>query len=814
MTKRKKNNKKVLKKCVKKAPLSGQKNPLDIQEVYNLAINFHQKGELQQAKELYRKVLAVHPENPDILHLLGLIAFQETRYSLAIEMISQAIEKDPSKPNYYNNLGLALTESKSLEEAKRCYQKALELHPMFAEAHCNLGLLLKQENKIEQSIRAFEKSIQINPNNARVHNALGTVLQKQHRFESALKCYKQALSLDTVYSEAYNNSCTVLLELGQLEEALLFCSRAIELKPDYDQAYYNLGNILKKQGHLVEAVKAYTSALEINSRSIDTYNNLGIVMQMQGKLDDAIAIFQKAINLNPDNAVPYNNIGNTYKEKGNYDEAIRFYKKSININPDFSEAYNSTGVVLYSQGQLQEATVFFQKAIQLLPDFAMAYNNLGSVYFEQAKHDAAVSCYRRAVECKKYFAEAYSNLLFIVSTLAIYTPDETLSLHRNWSVNSKPVTPLKPRVIGNQEKRLRVGYVSPDFRTHAVSYFIEPILENHDKKKLEIYCYAEVLRPDDTTERLKAKVEHWRSTIGLSDEAVAKMINDDEIDILVDLAGHTAKNRIRIFAYKAAPIQVTYLGYYTGTGLSTMDYWITDQVTTPGNSVEKVQEEILPLSRCWICFKPPADAPLKTNRNYNKVITFGSFNSLTKVTPEVVAVWSKILKAVPYSRLLLKTKQFSCSETKQQVIGQFLQHGVIAEQLELLASSKSLEEHLDLYRRVDIGLDTFPLTGGTTTAEALWMGTPVITLCGNRHIERMSTSMLLSVGLDELISDSTNEYFDIAVALANDEQRLKKYHQEIRSKMASSPFTDGASMALALEDAFRYMWQQYCLNNK
>jgi len=844
---------------------------MNLSEQYNLAIQYHQTGQLQEAEKLYRSILNLQPNNADVTHLLGLIAHQVGKNLIAIELISKAINMNPQKDSYYFNCGMAHKELSQYKDAEKNLRKSISLNPNFFEAYCNLGIVLQAQGKLDAAISSFQQSLQLNPNIDIVHNNLGRAFQEQGNYIDAISAYRKALAINPNLAEAFSslgliyynqnkfekaidnytralainpsllsalfNLGTVLFKLGRYNEAIdtykavvklepniaeghynlantlkeqgLFelaieaYQTAIKINPSYANAHYNLANTYKEQGDLGKAAKNYETTLKLTPQYINAYINLGIVLQEQGKFQPAKDLFQKVIELIPESYEAYQNLGNVYKEQNQYNKAIDSYTKALSINSNFTEAHNNLGTIYSSLGQLEKAAKYYQHALKIDPKMAKAHNNLGTVLLQQAKHEQALHCYKKAIEFKADFPEAHSNLVFANTALGQIKPADIFALHKDWDRTHGAKKLFEHKLSVPSNRPLRIGYVSPDLRNHAVQYFIEPILENHDTKKVEVFCYAEVPHPDMVTEQLKSKVAHWRSTVGLNDLSVAQMIYKDRIDILIDLAGHTARSRIKVFTYKPAPNQASYLGYLTGTGLSTMDYWITDMVTTPLDTVEQVSEKILPLSRCWICYKPPIEAPLNTERNnYHNGITFGSFNSLSKITDSVVSLWSKILKTTPNSRLVLKTKQFNCPDTRRRIVEQFLQNGVLIDQLKVLPATQSFQTHLESYCQIDICLDTFPFTGGTTTAEALWMSTPIITLCGERHVERMSASMLHTIGLNELICYTPEEYVEKAQALANNLSMLQKYHSKIREMVASSPLTDGKSMAKALEDTF------------
>jgi predicted O-linked N-acetylglucosamine transferase (SPINDLY family) len=374
----------------------------------------------------------------------------------------------------------------------------------------------------------------------------------------------------------------------------------------------------------------------------------------------------------------------------------------------------------------------------------------------------------------------------------------------------KKVATSHPVAVSKKFGRIKIGYISPDFREHSVSYFFLPFLEYHNRDSFEIFCYSEVKREDKITHRIKELSDHWRPIAWLRDRAVAEQVRQDGIDILVDLAGHTAENRLLVFAYKPAPVQVTWLGYPNTTGMPVIDYRFTDEIADPPGEADEYHSEILMrLPDGFLCYGPPDDAPgvsgLPTHKNGR--ITFGSFNNLPKINPQVIGLWSRLLHQVADSRLLLKSKQFADEHVRQRFLDLFSVCGIGAERLRLLPRVASTAGHLALYHQVDIALDPFPYNGTTTTCEALWMGVPVITLRGDRHAGRVGASILTRLGLEEMIAQNEEAYVDIGVALAASMSALENLRSGLRSRMQSSVLCDGRSFARTMENTFQKVWQ-------
>ena len=412
-----------------------------------------------------------------------------------------------------------------------------------------------------------------------------------------------------ICAEAYNNLGNALREQGQLAEAVAQYQEALRLKPDYAEAHNNLGNALREQGQLAAAVAQYQEALRLKPDYAEAHNNLGNALKEQGQLAEAVAQYQEAIRLKPDYAEAHNNLGNALREQGQLAEAVAQYQEALRLKPDYAEAHNNLGIALKEQGQLAAAVAQYQEALRLKPDYAEAHSNLGVALKEQGQLAEALAQYQEALRLKPDYAEAHSNMLFCLTHDPHAAPSRIFAEHCRWATLHATVPVLTHDNDPSPHRRLRLGYVSPDFRQHAVARFIEPVLAAHDHEQFQVFCYANNVRRDAVTQRLQQHADTWCSIVGWSDQQVAERIRQDTIDILVDLAGHTANNRLLVFARKPAPVQVTYIGYPNTTGLTTMDYRLTDAVMDPPGEAVLNTEELVRLPRGVCCFAPPSDAP-------------------------------------------------------------------------------------------------------------------------------------------------------------------------------------------------------------
>jgi predicted O-linked N-acetylglucosamine transferase (SPINDLY family) len=461
---------------------------------------------------------------------------------------------------------------------------------------------------------------------------------------------------------------------------------------------------------------------------------------------------------------------------------------------------------------VDEALACHRRALELKPDFAEAHSNLGVAFKDQGKLDEALACFRRALELKPDYAAAHSNLLYTQVFCPGYDPQTLYEEHRRW--NRQHAEPLGKFIEPHPndrspQRRLRIGYLSPDFRRHPVGRFLLPLLESHDRENFEIFSYASVRIPDTMTDRCRAHTDVWRDVLGLPDEQVAHAIRQDRVDILVDLTMHMANNRLLVFARKPAPVQVTYLAYCGTTGLTTIDYRLSDPyLDPPGRDEPFYSEQTVHLPETYWCYRPPIETPPVNALPALEAghVSFGSLNNFCKVTSAVLAAWGQLLQAVPGSRLLLHA--FSGSH-RDRARG-FLAEQGIAENRVVFVDFLPTAEYLGVYRRIDVALDPFPYGGGTTTCDALWMGVPVVSLAGQTAVGRGGVSILSNLGLPELVAQDPEQYVRIAVELAHDLPRLSALRASLRERMQASPLMNAARFARNVEAAYRTMWQRWC----
>jgi protein O-GlcNAc transferase len=633
--------------------------------------------------------------------------------------------------------------------------------------------------------------------------------RKQRRAAAKLGSTKLASPVTQLLASAVR-----LHQAGQLVAAEAIYRQVLAVQPKLAGSHFNLGHALMGQGKLDEAVAAYRQAIRIEPDLARAHCDLGSALMGQGKLEEAVAAYHQAIRIQPDLAEAHSNLGTALTGQNKLDEAVVAYRQAIGIKPDFAEAHSNLANALTVQGKLDDAVAACWRAIGIKPDYPEAHSNLGNALTGQGKLDEAVAAYRQAIRIQPGYARAFSNLLLCLHYDDKSTNENIFAAHREWDERYGQ-RPSFTAYDNDRDpvRRLRIGYLSPDFRQHSVAYFVEPLLKGFNRQKVEVFCYAEVRQADSVTTRLQRLADHWVVTVGLSDQGLAERIRTDGIDILVDVAGHTGRNRLLVFARKPAPVQVTWLGYPNTTGLKAIDYRLVDAVTDPAGEADALASETLVrLKGGFLCYGGLRDAPEPTRPPYLRTgtVTFGSFNNPAKVSTATFDAWAKLLSRLPQARLLLKGISFADAATRALFLARLGDRGVAPERVELMAFLPDIAGHLALYDRVDIALDPFPYNGTATTCEALWMGVPVITLRGHRHAGRVGASLLTQIGLTDLIANSIEDYVEIALALASDSERLEDLRRTLRPRLVASPMCDEGAFADKMEAALRTMWQHWC----
>jgi len=821
---------------------------MTLQQQYESGVSLHRAGRLAEAERVYRQVLARQPDHAGALHLLAVLVAQAGRLDAAVEFMRQVVRLKPDFPDAHSNLGNALRAMGQPDEAIAACRQAIRLKPDYADAHYNLGLALQNKGQLDEAIAVFRQAIRYRPDFAESHNSLGNALRDKGQIAEAIVAYRQAIQLKPDFAEAHGNLANALQNMGQLDEAIAFCGQAIRLrpelaglhnnlgnslhakgqfadaiashrqairlKPDFAEAHSNLGSALQEMGQLDEAIDAYRQAIRLKPDLAGAFSNLGNALSARGQLEEAVACYRQAIRLKPDLAEAHTNLGNALSDMGRLDEAIASYRQAIAFKPDYADAHYNLGIALLGKGQIDEAIVACRDAIRLKPGFAEAHCNLGIALKGIGQLDGAIASYRQAMRLKPDYALPHSNLLFTLPFHPGYDAGMIYEENRRW--DHQFAEPLKKFIQPhandrNPDRRLRIGYVSPDFREHCQAMFTIPLLSNHDREAVEIFCYADVRRPDALTQRIGGYVDGWRSIVGMTDAQAAGKIREDRIDILVDLTMHMAKNRMLLFARKPAPVQAAWLAYPGTTGLSAMDYRLTDPYLDPPGSNDRFYcETSIHLPDSFWCYDPlVADLAVNPLPAQSKGhVTFGCLNNFCKVNEPVLRLWAQVLKTVPTSRFMMLCPE---GNHRQPLLEMLQREGISPDRIELIAGRPRLQ-YLELYHRIDVGLDTFPSNGHTTSLDSYWMGVPVVTLVGQTVVGRAGLSQLTNLGLPELIAQTPEQYVQIATDLARDLPRLAELRRNLRARMEASPLMDGPRFARNIEAAYRQMWRNWVAN--
>lgn len=830
----------------------------EIEHLLQRAVANHQNGQFDEAEQLYRSIILIHPGHPEANHNIGSIALLKKQPDVAQMHFMKALEADPARGQYWlsyidalfqagqlvaarevmamarkNGLqgddadvleatlkGSVITHSTSSGHVKSNkpassqpqqnvsnpgkqqidalialfnhgrYQEAADSSramtmqfPSHSFGWATLGVVLQQLGRNEEALQPLQKAVELAPRDAQAHGNLGNTLSYLGRLDEAETSFRRALKINKNFAEAHLNLGATLHDLGRFGEAEISYRRALQLKPGLADAHYNLGNTLKSQGKLEEAVASYHKALQIAPGLVSASNNLGAALQALGKLTEAETILRDVLQAHPNSLEAYSNLGST----------------------------------LHDMGRLEEARAEYEKALRIKPEHAEILSNLGNTLMTMGLQEEAVHCFRNALASKPDFLKARSNLLFSLNYSSSSSPEDCLAEARCYGqiASSKVAEKFIRWPVATSPKRLRIGLVSADLRNHPVGYFLESVLGQLSTSTIELFAYPAFHKSDELTARIKRYFSAWRPIHGMNDDAAARLIHDDKIHILIDLSGHTRLNRLPIFAWKPAPIQATWLGYFATTGVAEIDYIIGDPHVSPANESAHFSESIWQLPECYWCFSAPASqveisALPALQAGY---ITFGCFNNLSKMNDAVVALWAKILSAVPGAKLFLKYSQLNDAAVRDATLQRYAVHGISAERL-ILEGSSPRAEYLASYHRVDIALDPFPYPGGTTSMESLWMGVPVLTKRGNRFLSHAGETIARNAGLSSWIAADDDDYVAKAIAFATDIEQLTKLRAGLRQQVLASPLFDAARFAGHFKEAMWGMWNRWLEQQK
>ncbi|HEX9585808.1 MAG TPA: tetratricopeptide repeat protein, partial [Gammaproteobacteria bacterium] len=745
------------------------------------AFKRHRGQDLDGAEKIYRKLLQEHPENVGALHLLGTLYGQKGDPEQAAKYLERAAELSPGDPNILADLARVRAMEGRLEAAESLLRSAVNLAPGEAGHHFALARILIRRGDAGRAVDSLSRAVQLNPEFVEAYSDLGAVCLELGRYGPAKDALASAVRLDAGCVPACLNLAHLHSLFGAYDQAASQCRAILDTDPANDQALTRLATVYALSGEDQKALRCYEQLASLFPGRTELWNQQGCMAQKLGLHSKAAGCFERSLDLEANQPETLTNLGIVYALAGKLTQSAACFESAVALRSDLASAYHNLGATYLQQGRQDEALVAYEKALNLAPQSSVTLSNV-----------IAINNYRRRGD-SRYMADLFHRYL------ASLAPERVIA--------TIPANHDRTR-----RRRLKIGYVSPNFHQHSVSYFIEPAIAGHDRQRFEVFCYADVAKPDGNTERLESAADRWRNICGKSHDAVAALIRRDRIDILIDLAGHSADNRLPVFARKPAPVQISYLGYPGTTGLPEIDYRLTDAVADPPGEPEGAYtEKLVRFPRVFLCYEPPDPAPpVSALQHPRGSVCFGSFNELPKISPEVVRTWSAILARVPGSTLLLKARAFADEGTCARVIGWFHDAGIERERVELLARTPTVEAHLALYARVDIALDTFPYNGTTTTCEALYMGVPVVTLLGDVHASRVGASLLTATGLNSLIAGSEDAYIRRAVSLAENLPERTRMRETIRGRLLASPLADKRAFLDSLESIYLDAWETWC----
>ncbi|CAM6119316.1 unnamed protein product [Calypogeia fissa] len=712
------------------------------------------------------------------------------------------------------------------------YHKALLTDPSYKAASENLavvltdlGTSLKLAGNIQEGLQKYYEALKADSRYAPAYYNLGVVYSEMMQYDMALKCYENAAQHRPMYAEAYCNMGVIYKHRGDLDSAIACYERCLAVSPNFEIAKNNmaialtdLGTKVKLEGDIHQGVAYYKKALLYNWHYADAMYNLGVAYGEMLKFDMAIVMYELSLHFNPHCAEACNNLGVIYKDRDNLDKAVECYQMALTIKPNFSQSLNNLGVVYTVQGKMDAAASMIEKAIMANPSYAEAYNNLGVLHRDAGNIPLAIDAYERCLRIDPDSRNAGQNRLLAMNYINEGEDDSLYLAHRDWGQRFNRLYPEYTIWEHTKEpdRPLTIGYISPDYFTHSVSYFIEAPLMHHDYANYRVIAYSAVVKADAKTNRFKEAVLKrggiWRDIYGIDEKKVASFVREDKVDILIELTGHTANNRLGVMACRPSPVQVTWIGYPNTAGLPTIDYRFTDALADPPNTRQKHVEELVRLPGSFLCYTPsPETGPvLQTPAATYGFVTFGSFNNLAKITPRVLQIWARILCAMPSSRLVVKCKPFCCESVKDGFLAKLKELGVASHRVDLLPLILLNHDHMQAYSLMDISLDTFPYAGTTTTCESLYMGVPCVTLAGLVHAHNVGVTLLHQVGLERLVARTEDEYVTKAVDLASDIPALNALRLGLRDRMLKSHLCNGPEFVRGLESTYRKLWDRYC----
>ena len=781
------------------------------------AVAHHRAGRLDAAERLYAEILRADPDTADAWQFLGLIALSRGDAAGAVQRIKHAIAIKPDAGVYHFNLALALRQQADLAGAIASYRRAVSLSPGLADAHHNLGECLRESGDSEGAAAAFRRVIALRPTSCDAHVNLSKALLDMRRLEAAEGIARRALTLE-------GNRCLAHLQLGNV---LQIAARYAEAEDSYRAALredpaipglrVNLGNVLVALAQYDAADVLYREAISVNANDLQAHFGLIRTLLHQKRYDDAIVALAAAPTGGPQDERDFAEIcvqiGVEMNGRGDPQGALQWLQQAVSRDPEFALAHFQLGLALQHQGRLTEASAHYGVALKLDPAYPEPRKNLAILELILGRPGDAIATYREGARVRPDVSDFQRCLVAATFYDPSWTNEARYGEARRFAELYGRADPGGPahRHSRDPRRRLRIGYFSSDFRDHPVGRNIEPLLLHRDKTQFEVFIYSEVRHPDETTARFQTLADAWRPTGGRTDEEVARQMQSDGLDVLVSLAGHLDDNRPLVCCLRPAPIQISFHDVST-SGLGCVDYLLGDRIVCPPSGTERFTERIVRLPSIY-AHEPIEDAPPVGPMPCRATgsIAFGCLNNPSKLNGAILGLWGRILRAVPGSRLVLKFRRwFETAELQGRVVAALAASEIDPARIEFLGADDRQTDHLAIYNRIDIGLDTFPFAGSTTTFEALWMGVPVVTLMGDNMMSRWSGSMLKALKLDELVTVTPDDYVSVAADLAARPERIAALRSRLRDRILQSPLVDGRRRARQVERVYRALWRRWC----
>ncbi len=813
-----------------------------IDMIMERAVRCYQGGELLQAKILYEAILASAPDNAPAKISLAVVEENTGNAEGAERLLRDVVEAGKGDATAYEFLGILTRRRGLFAEASRFLEKAATLRPGSGVLWARAGETAQTSGEVDRARELYEKALAVDPGNELALINLGNIRRDAGERDEAERLFRHALTVNPEQVMALNNLGQLCNGSGRTDEAREHWEAALRLAPNDADVLYNLGNLAGDRGEKDEAERFYRRALEADPGHVSTYVNLGNLLRGAGRLDEADACYRRGLTVDPDSRDLLVNLSACCVQLRRTDEALRVfdrlealgdnspfryynqalarsiagltaegmegYLRAIHVQADLPWPDGGVRAVVNSCGEMAD---WFRDRLDTLPPeklYTPACAALGAAF---ARMGSYRECFFLIDLAHRYpgTPEKADAQLFIANYSPEFTADEVFAVYRAYYADHQQIQ--APAIVRSErsdsDRPLRIGYVSPDFRSHSCSFFIEPLFEAHDKRRVEIFAYAEQRNGDEITARVRAHTAGWCETLGMPDERMVDQIRADGIDILVDLAGHTMNNRIEAMTRRAAPVQATWMGYCYTTGAPNIDYYIGDEISSPVGCEHLFSEQIARLPFFLACYRPPESAGAvrsspALDRGY---VTFGSLTRSVRVNPHVIDVWSEILHAVPNARLVLNSKNYTDSIVRDVTLARFQRNGIADERLEVVFT----QGPWNIYGGIAITLDCFTHNSGTTLSESLWAGVPFVTLADRPSVGRLGASILDTVGHPEWIAWNEREYVRKAVQLATDIPRLEAIRARLRDEVKASPLVDAPRFARAMELTYRRMWRRY-----